>query len=218
MTNFTRHMRPVKPRHAASLVIYEQRADDLYILMGRRAKSHKFLPDVYVFPGGRVDRADAQVTPLAPLAPDIEEMLSQPAGMAHAVATAAVRETHEETGLIIGNVKDDTLLPDLSRLDFIARAITPPNSPIRFNTRFLTLDAKYVTGGDLGGSGELIDLHWIPLSETHRVPLIDVTEFVLEEVDRKIKRAAAPLPRQGGQIPLFTYYRGKPFIRNYDDD
>jgi 8-oxo-dGTP pyrophosphatase MutT (NUDIX family) len=137
--------------------------------------------------------------------------------MAHAVATAAVRETHEETGLVIGDVQDDRLVPDLSRLDFIARAITPPNSPIRFNTRFLTLDAKHVTGGDLGGSGELIDLHWIPLSETHRVPLIDVTEFVLEEVDRKIKRAAAPMPREGAPVPLFTYLRGKPFIRNYDN-
>ncbi|MBO0334369.1 NUDIX domain-containing protein [Sneathiella sp. CAU 1612] len=209
--------RPVTPRHAASLVIYEQRADDLYVLMGRRAKSHKFLPDVYVFPGGRVDRADADMAPLAPLAPDIEKMLSRPSDMAHAVATAAVRETHEETGLVIGDLQGDQLVPDLSKLDFLARAITPPKSPIRFNTRFLTLDAKYITGGDLGGSGELIDLHWIPLSETHRVPLIDVTEFVLDEIDRKIKRAAAPLPRQTGTVPIFTYYRGKPFIRNHDN-
>ncbi|MAZ03878.1 MAG: NUDIX hydrolase [Sneathiella sp.] len=218
MTSAPPKLRPVRPRHAASLVIYDQRPDDLYVLMGRRAKSHKFLPDVYVFPGGRVDREDAAVTPLAPLAPEIEQMLSRPAGMAHAVATAAVRETHEETGLVIGDVKDDTLLPDLSRLQFIARAITPPRSPIRFNTRFLTLDAKHITGGDLGGSGELIDLRWIPLSETHHVPLIDVTEFVLEEVDRKIKRAMAPMPREGSSVPLFTYLRDKPFIRNFDND
>lgn len=217
MTNRTLNARPVTPRHAASLVIYEQRRDDLYVLMGRRAKSHRFLPDVYVFPGGRVDRADAAVTPLAPLNPDIAEMLSQPAGMAHAIATAAVRETHEETGLIIGDLLGDQLVPDLSQLDFIARAITPPKSPIRFNTRFLTVDAKHITGGDLGGSGELIDLHWIPLSETHRVPLIDVTEFVLDEIDRKIKRAAAPLPRQSGNVPVFTYYKGRPFIRNHDN-
>ncbi|MCC3304711.1 NUDIX hydrolase [Sneathiella sp. HT1-7] len=218
MTKFTRQLQPVKPRHAASLVIYEQRADDLYVLMGRRSKAHRFLPDVYVFPGGRVDKSDASMTPLAPLAPDIEKMLSQPAGMAHAVAAAAVRETHEETGLIIGDLQGDQLVPDLSQLDFIARAITPPKSPIRFNTRFLTVDAKHITGGDLGGSGELVDLHWIPLSETHRVPLIDVTEFVLDEIDRKIKRAAAPLPRQSGNVPIFTYYKGKPFIRNHDND
>ncbi|MZR31099.1 NUDIX hydrolase [Sneathiella litorea] len=216
MTNQTLRTRSVTPRHAASLVIYEQRADDLYVLMGRRSKAHRFLPDVYVFPGGRVDRADADMTPLAPLAPDIEKMLSRPSDMAHAVATAAIRETHEETGLIIGDYQDDQLIPDLSQLDFIARAITPPKSPIRFNTRFLTLDAKHVSGGELGGSGELIDLQWIPLSETHRVPLIDVTEFVLEEIDRRIKKAT-PAPQPRDTVPLFTYLRGKPFIRHHDN-
>lgn len=208
--------RPVTPRHAASLVIYEQRADDVYVLMGRRSKKHRFLPDVYVFPGGRVDTADAALTPLAPLDPSIAEQLSQPANMADAIANAAVRETHEETGLIIGDLEGETLRPDHSQLNFIARAITPAVSPIRFNTRFLTLDAQHISGGDLGGSGELIDLRWIPLAEVHHVPLVDVTEFVLELVDRTIKREEplpCPIP---GSVPLFTYYKGKPFIRNYE--
>ncbi|WP_339712419.1 NUDIX hydrolase [uncultured Sneathiella sp.] len=217
MTTRTPKLRPVTPRHAASLVIYEQRADDLYVLMGRRAKTHKFLPNVYVFPGGRVDPTDAGITPLAPLDPDIERKLSHPADMAHAVATAAVRETHEETGLVIGDVHNDRLRPDLSNLDFIARAITPPVSPIRFNTRFLSVDARH-TSGTLGGSGELVDLRWIPLSAVHEVPLIDVTEFVLEEINRTIKNVSAEARQSPETVPLFSYYRGKPFIRNYGDD
>tara|TARA_R100000005_G_scaffold96210_1_gene81471 strand:+ start:1445 stop:2101 length:657 start_codon:yes stop_codon:yes gene_type:complete len=216
MTALSRPARPVTPRHAASLVIYEQRADDLYVLMGKRSKKHRFLPDVYVFPGGRVDPADAGMTPLAPLNPEIAAQLSQPAGMAHAIANAAVRETHEETGLVIGDLEDDLLRPDHSRLDFIARAITPTNSPIRFNTRFLTIEAAHVTG-DLGGSGELIDLRWIPLGAVHEVPLIDVTEFVLGEVDRKIRKPrSVARPLSAAKVPLFTYYRGRPFIRHYD--
>ena len=48
----------------------------------------------------------------------------------------------------------------------------------------------------------------------------DVKKIALDhvdEIDRKIKRAAAPLPRQTGTVPIFTYYRGKPFIRNHDN-
>ncbi|MEX0582496.1 MAG: NUDIX hydrolase [Sneathiella sp.] len=217
MTSRTPKLRPVRPRHAASLVIYEQRADDLYVLMGRRARTHKFLPNVYVFPGGRVDPADATTTPLAPLSPDIEKMLSHPAGMAQAVATAAVRETLEETGLVIGDVRNDQLRPDLSNLDFVARAITPPVSPIRFNTRFLSVDARHISG-TLAGSGELVDLRWIPLSAVHEVPLIDVTEFVLKEIDRTIRNVAPEARQRPASVPLFSYYKGKPFIRNYGND
>lgn len=218
MTKQPRAGRPVTPRHAASLVIYERRADDLYVLMGRRSKKHRFLPDVYVFPGGRVDSVDLMLKPIAPLPPETAEQLSQPANMAEAIANAAVRETHEETGLIIGALHGDELRPDHSRLNFITRAITPTASPIRFNTRFLTIDAQHITGGDLGGSGELIDLRWIPLSEVNRVPLIDVTEFVLEVIDRTIRRGDGEPRPAGDTVPLFTYYKGKPFIRNYDND
>ena len=212
MTLISRPDRPVRPRHAASLVIYERKEDDIYVLMGKRAKTHRFLPNVYVFPGGRVDKADADLEPLAPLSPEIEKMLSRPADMAHAVAAAAVRETHEETGLIIGDVKADKVIPDLSNLDYVARAITPPISPIRFNTRFLSIDARHVSG-TLGGSGELIDLRWIPLAEALTMPLVDVTEFVLGEMERKLTSAARMASSGTTPVPLFTYFRGKALIR-----
>jgi 8-oxo-dGTP pyrophosphatase MutT (NUDIX family) len=201
--------KPVTPRHAASLVIYEQRGAETYVLMGKRAKAHRFLPNVYVFPGGRVDTADAFASPSSPLQQPVQDLLSQPSDMAHAVAAAAVRETHEETGLIIGNINADQLVPDFSNLDYVARAITPSVSPIRFNTRFLMIHARHVSG-DLGGSGELIDLKWVSVREAYKMQLVDVTEFVLEEMEKKLSTPVQKITK----VPLFTYYRGKPLIRN----
>lgn len=201
--------KPVTPRHASSLVIYEKKGGKIHVLMGKRAKGHRFLPDVYVFPGGRVDREDAFLKPSAPLLPPVREALSRPSDMADAVAAAAVRETHEETGLILGDVKENALVPDFSNLDYVARAITPSISPIRFNTRFLMVEAKHVTG-TLAGSGELIDLKWISVDDAYKMPLVDVTEFVLEELEKKLSTKPAP----SSNIPLFTYFRGKPLIRN----
>ena len=63
-----------------------------------------------------------------------------------------------------------------------------------------------------------MDLRWIPLSAVHEVPLIDVTEFVLEEINRTIKNVSAEARQSPETVPLFSYYRGKPFIRNYGDD
>lgn len=45
--------------------------------------------------------------------------------MAHAVAAAAVRETHEETGLIIGKINEDQLVPDFSNLDYVRAPLHP---------------------------------------------------------------------------------------------
>jgi len=47
---------PVRPSDAASLVLIRNRAAHAEVLMGKRARRHRFLPDVYVFPGGRVER------------------------------------------------------------------------------------------------------------------------------------------------------------------
>lgn len=208
MTPYTAPINPVRPRNAASLVIYEMRGGDIFVLMGKRAKGHRFLPDVFVFPGGRVDTEDFNISVHAPLKQDVSVRLSNPGNMARAIATAAIRETFEETGLIVGDLIKDQLVPDLSNLDYIVRAITPVQSPIRFDTRFLMLDAHHVSG-TLGGSGELIDLQWFSLNAALKMPLVDVTEFVLQETEQRLTKVK-PV---SSTIPLFTYLRGKPFIR-----
>jgi len=200
--------KPVKPRHAASLVLYEKRGSEYYVLMGKRAKGHRFLPDVYVFPGGRVDDDDFKAPYSMDLEPHVLTQLSKPGDMARALATAAIRETYEETGLIVGNVAHGQLRADLSPLSYIVRAITPSHNPIRFDARFLMADAKHAKGS-LGGSGELVDLRWVTLDHALTMQVVDVTEFVLEEVRDILTEQTS----RTSEIPLFTYRNGKAFIR-----
>ncbi|MGU7719307.1 hypothetical protein, partial [Escherichia coli] len=92
---------------------------------------------------GRVDAGDARAPVLRDLAPDVAARLGR---QARALGVAAIRETHEETGLMLGREVDGRLQPDLSGLDVLARAITPPDSPIRFHARFLVARAEGATG------------------------------------------------------------------------
>ena len=54
-----RSLFPVKPRDAASLLIVRKHRGEHQVLMGRRPAKDRFMPDVYVFPGGRVEPSDA---------------------------------------------------------------------------------------------------------------------------------------------------------------
>jgi 8-oxo-dGTP pyrophosphatase MutT (NUDIX family) len=190
--------RPVTPREAGSLVLVRRSPAGPEVLLGRRAGKHRFLPNVYAFPGGRVDSCDRSEIPLKTLI-HIDSTL-QPSAM------AAVRETWEETGIALGRLDAGRFSPDLSGLRYLCRAITPAESPIRFHARFFLQD---VTGlpVTLGGSGELLDLAFRPLDAALRMPLADITEFVLTQIgelgpDLMPQRAA-----------FWRYRRGKPLIR-----
>ena len=87
-------------------------------------------------------------------------------GKARALALAAIRETFEETGLLLGTARGSVpTVPDgpwsafaqtqaccpISRdLHFIGRAITPPGRPRRFDARFFTMDAQRDRAPDRG--------------------------------------------------------------------
>jgi 8-oxo-dGTP pyrophosphatase MutT (NUDIX family) len=151
------------------------------------------MPDVWVFPGGRVDRNDARARASSELSPAVGAKLEarwSPA-RARALAIAAVRETFEETGLVFGELAEGELHPALGRLDYLARAITPALSPIRFHARFFLADAADGSG-QLGGNGELLDLRWIPIPEALELPIIDVTRLVLQETGRRAAGHPSP--------------------------
>ena len=61
-----RARRPVRPRHAASILVWRDGQDGPELLMGRRNKALRFMPDVMVFPGGRVDPGDARAAAHGP--------------------------------------------------------------------------------------------------------------------------------------------------------
>lgn len=218
--------RAVRPRDAATLIIVRpatRKGDDPSVLLGKRSASHKFMPNKFVFPGGKVDRADSRIRPPHDLHPDVMKRLTRGCSesRARALALAAIRETYEETGLVLGEPETPTLKtrspawaeflahdinPRLDILHYVARAITPPYRNRRFDARFFMVDARHIQG-ELHerpeGSGELLDLHWVPLSEAKEMAqLPHITRAVLVELQRRLAAGEGP-----GAAGPFVYTR-----------
>jgi 8-oxo-dGTP pyrophosphatase MutT (NUDIX family) len=167
----------VRAKHAASLIVLRHVGNEPHMLMGMRGAKHRFMPNRLVFPGGRVDRADLTAHVATRLSPATERALRKKTNvkLAHALAAAAARELREETGLTLGNP------PRLDVLHYLARAVTPPGLPIRFNARFLVVDEHHVSG-ELGGDGELDGLRFYGMSEALALELALPTRRVLERL------------------------------------
>src|SRR5579864_7306264 len=129
------------PKDAATLILIRRDGAEARVLMGRRVGGHTFMPDKWVFPGGRVDRGDFRAPYASDLRPDVAARLEKTATpvRARALAMAAVRETFEEAGLVLGSAAAPRpatggwreflahgALAELDALTFVARAITPP--------------------------------------------------------------------------------------------
>ena len=147
------------------------------MLMGVRGARHRFMPNRLVFPGGAVDRADLRKPSATPLPPGTRARLERSASpaLAHGLGIAAARELEEETGLSLGTP------PALDGIAYICRLVTPTDSPIRFNARFLVVDAARTTG-QLAGSGELEALRFYPVAEALLFELAEPTRLVIERL------------------------------------
>lgn len=218
--------KPAKPADAAILIAWRiGESAQVEVLMGRRASRAAFLPSFYVFPGGRLDPLDYSVGVASSLNPALTRSMGVRGNrrMAQALAVAAVRETFEETGLILGANGDvgdipqadwqpwkaRSLAPSLQHLHYFGRAVTSPMSPLRFNARFFIVHADRLEG-KLAGSGELSDLAFYDVSDVlQNKPIVDVTEFMLQSL---IRFAAEPQHFYSA-APVFSYRGLVPFIR-----
>jgi 8-oxo-dGTP pyrophosphatase MutT (NUDIX family) len=197
-----RSRRIVKPRDAASLIVWRVGPAGPEVLMGQRHAKHRFMPDVMVFPGGRVDPDDHRQPAMTELQAATRAMLERRAtpGRARAIGIAAVRELFEETGLVLGERRGDGVAADLAALHYVCRAVTPGGRPIRFNARFLAAPAEAVHG-EIAGSGELERLGWFTPEQAHRHRVADITGKVLVEFLDWLEMA--PQPRLSRPLIVF---------------
>lgn len=178
-------------RDAACLVVVDTSGPEPTLLMGRRHASQIFLPDKWVFPGGRVEEDDRALA-------DRFAGAFMPANLAHAIkpfALAAVRELCEETGLVIGTKSlfehqsagweafaASGHSPSPAELLPFARAITPPGRVRRYDTWFFVTKANAVSGNFTPPDGELLDLGWFTISKAADLDLPRITKYVLDDV------------------------------------
>jgi len=76
----------LRPRDAATLLLYRGGGGDLRVLLGQRHRGHIFMPNSYVFPGGRVSATDSRVAPDSALRDDVAARLEHAATPARARA------------------------------------------------------------------------------------------------------------------------------------
>ena len=144
-------------------------------------------------------------------------------------AEAALRETAEETGLLIGKESTDKVAskaeawspfvskqirPSLSALTFVARAITPPKRPRRFDTRFFLADRKDI-GGEIGSivgpDTELVSLNWLTFDEALEAELPNITKVVVREIASRLESGEMLRPAS-----FFNFRNGQFWRRELD--
>lgn len=213
------------PRDAATLIVVDDSAAEVRILLGRRGDRHIFMPGKFVFPGGRVDPADMKLARhlVSPSSLIDRLLVETPARFgetnAAAVALAGIRETFEEAGMMVGRPFPEAvakyggswsafsaagLAPDLSALVPIARAITPPGQVRRYDTRFFCTSIEAVAHKvpfenriDL----ELDSLGWFTVAEALELDLPGITRQVLGDIAGRLQDGS--WRHAGSQMPFY---------------
>jgi 8-oxo-dGTP pyrophosphatase MutT (NUDIX family) len=159
---------PATPRDAATVVLLRDGAQGFEAFLLRRVNQMAFAGGMTVFPGGGVDKRDADAA-IAWAGPDAEwwaDRFRCDVPAARALVCAAVRETFEESGVLLAGPSADSVVADatsygaarkalvdrelsfaefLEREQLVLRAdllrpwghwITPAQEPRRFDTRF----------------------------------------------------------------------------------
>jgi len=144
---------PVPARDAATVLLLREDAHGLEVFLVRRNTVVDFMAGAHVFPGGKVDAADSDAALIARLRGEREP------STAPELYIAAIRETFEEAGVLLGGSADERrqaaarqalhdgkafasvvadleIALDAGRLVPWTRWVTPVASPKRFDARF----------------------------------------------------------------------------------
>ncbi len=196
----------VRPRDAAGLVVLQENpksSDDPLVLLGQRHAQSRFMPNVFVFPGGCREPEDALPSGFPEALPRAAQgrVDGETRRRLAVYARTALRETLEETGFLLaappsantarqqqagsagiwGSYAERGLVPHFSAMTLLARAITPAGSPLRFHSRFflaLGSHLEKVSESD----GELQGIGWYPASRALKdMPLAGISRLILAE-------------------------------------
>lgn len=175
-------------RDAATIALVRQGPGGIEAFMMRRHAQMKFAPGQYVFPGGAVTQSDFD--PLDWIGPPREywaQRFNCGVELAGALVVAVVRETFEESGVLLAGTDDATVVGDVSTSDFAVARVELESEKLSF-AQFLN-DSGLVLRADLLGAWA----HWItPSFEPKRydtrffvahVPQGQVIESVNGEAD-----------------------------------
>lgn len=205
--------RAPRPKVAATIVLTIGDPRHPKILMGQRSARHDFMPSVYVFPGGRVDRVDSFAPYAGDLSPRTEQILEAAVNprRARAIALSCIRETYEETGFMLGNApqregrqrnvnhptydafREAGLLPDISNVEVFGRAITPPHRHKRFDAWFFHRHLGDVPPPEVNDSHELLNVGWFDFDEIEDLELQRATVMMMK-VFKDFVRSDQPDP------------------------
>lgn len=182
---------PAQTRDAATVVLLRDAPGGLETYLVKRSRTVDFMAGAHVFPGGRLDKADSSASACALLSADtsvLRQRLGEDLPPPHAAGLfiAAIRETFEEAGLLLGSLAagwstDDArravgqgalFLTLVERLDAVAlvpwvRWVTPPVSPKRFDARFFLARAPEGQEPKVDGH-EAIEGLWVTPAEALR--------------------------------------------------
>jgi 8-oxo-dGTP pyrophosphatase MutT (NUDIX family) len=113
---------PAVPRDAATVMLLRPAPAGLEVYMLRRQASMAFAPGAYVYPGGSVDARDADEE-VAWAGPDVGEwgrVFAASPSLARALVCAAVRETFEESGVLLAGESPDSVVADTTSAEWEA--------------------------------------------------------------------------------------------------
>ena len=116
---------PVEPRHASTVVLLREgdgRPGGLEVYLLRRHVEMAFAAGMCVFPGGGVDRRDfdADIGWVGPGPSEWAKLLGCDEAFARALVCAALRETFEESGVLLAGPTAETVVADTTGEDWEA--------------------------------------------------------------------------------------------------
>ncbi len=130
---------PAEPRNAATVVLMREsaRGPEIYLLL--RQTSMAFAGGMCVFPGGGVDPCDFDTSEAwaGPLPADWAVQLGVDEETSRALVCAAVRETFEESGVLLAGESADSVVADTTGADWEADRVALEARELAF-TQFLS--------------------------------------------------------------------------------